>query len=96
MSANIFLLQNQFIFDNLIDTQRVYNFPIEIDVSNAFKCVIFVFVLCCVVFYHVSLRLQVPIERKKKYVMIRKEVSGENGGELSEISTSVLTTCLEG
>uniref|UniRef100_A0A672S298 DNA-dependent protein kinase catalytic subunit n=1 Tax=Sinocyclocheilus grahami TaxID=75366 RepID=A0A672S298_SINGR len=44
--------KNQFIFDNLIDTQRVYNFPIEIDV---------------------------PIERKKKYVMIRKEVSGENG-----------------
>uniref|UniRef100_A0A8C1YUK1 DNA-dependent protein kinase catalytic subunit n=1 Tax=Cyprinus carpio TaxID=7962 RepID=A0A8C1YUK1_CYPCA len=44
--------KNQFIFDNLIDTQRVYNFPIEIDV---------------------------PIERKKKYGMIRKEVSGENG-----------------
>lgn len=44
--------KNQFIFDNLIDAQRVYNFPIEIDV---------------------------PIERKKKYVMIRKEVSGENG-----------------
>lgn len=44
--------KNQFIFDNLIDLQRVYNFPIEIDV---------------------------PIERKKKYVMIRKEVSGENG-----------------
>ncbi|XP_031440254.1 DNA-dependent protein kinase catalytic subunit [Clupea harengus] len=43
--------KNQFIFDNLIDIQRVYNFPIEIDV---------------------------PIERKKKYVMIRKEVSGEN------------------
>ncbi|XP_056317923.1 DNA-dependent protein kinase catalytic subunit [Danio aesculapii] len=44
--------KNQVIFDNLIDSQRVYNFPIEIDV---------------------------PIERKKKYVMIRKEVSGENG-----------------
>ncbi|XP_030635503.1 DNA-dependent protein kinase catalytic subunit [Chanos chanos] len=44
--------KNQFIFDNIIDTQRTYNFPIEIDV---------------------------PIERKKKYVMIRKEVSGENG-----------------
>ncbi|XP_053349394.1 DNA-dependent protein kinase catalytic subunit [Clarias gariepinus] len=44
--------KNQFIFDNLIDTQRTYNFPIEIDF---------------------------PIERKKKYVMIRKEVSGENG-----------------
>ncbi|XP_062849596.1 DNA-dependent protein kinase catalytic subunit [Trichomycterus rosablanca] len=43
--------KNQFIFDNLIDTQRTYNFPIEIDV---------------------------PIERKKKYVMIRKEVSEEN------------------
>lgn len=27
-------VQNQFIFDNLIDTQRTYNFPIEIDVSN--------------------------------------------------------------
>ncbi|XP_041924731.1 DNA-dependent protein kinase catalytic subunit isoform X1 [Alosa sapidissima] len=44
--------KNQFIFDNLIDIQKMYNFPIEIDV---------------------------PIERKKKYVMIRKEVSGENG-----------------
>ncbi|TSL34570.1 DNA-dependent protein kinase catalytic subunit [Bagarius yarrelli] len=44
--------KNQFIFDNLIDTQRTYNFPIEIDF---------------------------PIERKRKYVMIRKEVSGENG-----------------
>ncbi|KAL1271164.1 hypothetical protein QQF64_030180, partial [Cirrhinus molitorella] len=44
--------KNQFIFDNLIDAQRMYDFPIEIDV---------------------------PIERKKKYVMIRKEVSGENG-----------------
>ncbi|KAL6490371.1 hypothetical protein MHYP_G00007160 [Metynnis hypsauchen] len=44
--------KNQFIFENLIDTQRTYNFPIEIEV---------------------------PIERKKKYVMIRKEVSGENG-----------------
>ncbi|XP_066538129.1 DNA-dependent protein kinase catalytic subunit [Hoplias malabaricus] len=44
--------KNQFIFENLIDTQRTYNFPIEIEV---------------------------PIERKKKYVMIRKEVSEENG-----------------
>ncbi|XP_060730052.1 DNA-dependent protein kinase catalytic subunit isoform X1 [Tachysurus vachellii] len=44
--------KNQFIFDNLIDTKRTYNFPIEIDF---------------------------PIERKRKYVMIRKEVSGENG-----------------
>ncbi|KAF4089760.1 hypothetical protein AMELA_G00069750 [Ameiurus melas] len=44
--------KNQFIFDNLIDTQRTYNFPIEIDF---------------------------PIEKKRKYVMIRKEVSGENG-----------------
>ncbi|KAL2085629.1 hypothetical protein ACEWY4_018949 [Coilia grayii] len=44
--------KNQLIFDNLLDIQRTYNFPIEIDV---------------------------PIERKKKYVMIRKEVSGENG-----------------
>uniref|UniRef100_A0A8B9LUH8 DNA-dependent protein kinase catalytic subunit n=1 Tax=Astyanax mexicanus TaxID=7994 RepID=A0A8B9LUH8_ASTMX len=44
--------KNQFIFENLVDTQRTYSFPIEIDV---------------------------PIERKKKYVMIRKEVSGENG-----------------
>uniref|UniRef100_A0A4W4HUH9 DNA-dependent protein kinase catalytic subunit n=1 Tax=Electrophorus electricus TaxID=8005 RepID=A0A4W4HUH9_ELEEL len=46
--------KNQLIFENLIDTQRIYEFPIEIDF---------------------------PIERKKKYVMIRKEVTGENGGE---------------
>uniref|UniRef100_A0AAR2L7W1 DNA-dependent protein kinase catalytic subunit n=1 Tax=Pygocentrus nattereri TaxID=42514 RepID=A0AAR2L7W1_PYGNA len=44
--------KNQFIFENLIDPHRTYNFPIEIEV---------------------------PIERKKKYVMIRKEASGENG-----------------
>ncbi|XP_028826126.1 DNA-dependent protein kinase catalytic subunit isoform X2 [Denticeps clupeoides] len=44
--------KNQLIFDNLIDTQRLYNFPVEIDV---------------------------PIERKRKYVMIRKEAHGENG-----------------
>ncbi|XP_076840848.1 DNA-dependent protein kinase catalytic subunit [Brachyhypopomus gauderio] len=44
--------KNQLIFENLIDTQRTYNFPIETDF---------------------------PIERKKKYVMIRKEVTGENG-----------------
>nr|XP_055063378.1 DNA-dependent protein kinase catalytic subunit [Misgurnus anguillicaudatus] len=44
--------KNQLIFDNLIDAQRVYNFPIEIDL---------------------------PIERKKKYVMIRKAVTGEDG-----------------
>lgn len=47
---------------------------------------LYLYLFCVVfcVFYHVSLRLQVPIERKKKYVMIRKEVSGDNGGELSE------------
>ncbi|KAI5104092.1 DNA-dependent protein kinase catalytic subunit [Silurus meridionalis] len=44
--------KNQYIFANLIDTKRTYDFPIEIDF---------------------------PIERKRKYVMIRKEVSGENG-----------------
>uniref|UniRef100_A0A8C7SFV7 DNA-dependent protein kinase catalytic subunit n=1 Tax=Oncorhynchus mykiss TaxID=8022 RepID=A0A8C7SFV7_ONCMY len=46
--------KNQLIFENLIDTQRTYRFPIEIEV---------------------------PMERKKKYVMIRKEVSEENGEE---------------
>ncbi|XP_056155309.1 DNA-dependent protein kinase catalytic subunit [Lampris incognitus] len=46
--------KNQFILENLIDVQRVYSFPIEIEV---------------------------PLERKKKYVMIRKEASEENGEE---------------
>ncbi|KAL1006455.1 hypothetical protein UPYG_G00072620 [Umbra pygmaea] len=46
--------KNQFIFENLIDTQRTYSFPVEVEV---------------------------PMERKKKYVMIRKEVSEENGDE---------------
>lgn len=32
---------------------------------------------------------QFPIERKRKYVMIRKEVSGENGGE--KLSQSLLS-----
>lgn len=44
--------KNQFILENIIDVERTYSFPIEIDV---------------------------PLERKKKYVMIRKEVSEENG-----------------
>uniref|UniRef100_A0A087Y0R2 DNA-dependent protein kinase catalytic subunit n=1 Tax=Poecilia formosa TaxID=48698 RepID=A0A087Y0R2_POEFO len=45
--------KNQFILENIIDVQRTYNFPIEIEV---------------------------PLERKKKYFMIRKEVSDETGG----------------
>uniref|UniRef100_A0A3P8SHR1 DNA-dependent protein kinase catalytic subunit n=1 Tax=Amphiprion percula TaxID=161767 RepID=A0A3P8SHR1_AMPPE len=44
--------KSQFILENIIDAERTYNFPIEIEV---------------------------PLERKKKYVMIRKEVSEENG-----------------
>ncbi|XP_068437827.1 DNA-dependent protein kinase catalytic subunit [Clinocottus analis] len=44
--------KNQFILENIIDVERTYNFPIEIEV---------------------------PLERKKKYVRIRKEVSEENG-----------------
>uniref|UniRef100_A0A3P9NWB4 DNA-dependent protein kinase catalytic subunit n=1 Tax=Poecilia reticulata TaxID=8081 RepID=A0A3P9NWB4_POERE len=44
--------KNQFILENIIDVQRIYNFPIEIEV---------------------------PLERKKKYFMIRKEVSDETG-----------------
>uniref|UniRef100_A0A3B4GU24 DNA-dependent protein kinase catalytic subunit n=1 Tax=Pundamilia nyererei TaxID=303518 RepID=A0A3B4GU24_9CICH len=46
--------KNQFILENIIDVERTYNFPIEIEV---------------------------PLERKKKYVMIRKEVNEENGGK---------------
>uniref|UniRef100_A0A3B4ZYV0 DNA-dependent protein kinase catalytic subunit n=1 Tax=Stegastes partitus TaxID=144197 RepID=A0A3B4ZYV0_9TELE len=44
--------KNQFILENIIDAERTYNFPIEIEV---------------------------PLERKKKYVLIRKEVNEENG-----------------
>ncbi|XP_061568965.1 DNA-dependent protein kinase catalytic subunit [Cololabis saira] len=44
--------KNQFILENLIDAERTYNFPVEIEV---------------------------PLERKKKYIMIRKEVREENG-----------------
>ncbi|KAJ3611495.1 hypothetical protein NHX12_021510 [Muraenolepis orangiensis] len=44
--------KNQFILENLIDVQRAYNFPVEVEV---------------------------PLERKKKYVMIRKEVNEETG-----------------
>ncbi|KAI4806498.1 hypothetical protein KUCAC02_017322 [Chaenocephalus aceratus] len=44
--------KNQFILENIIDIERTYNFPIEIEV---------------------------PLERKKKYVMIRSDVSEENG-----------------
>uniref|UniRef100_A0A667XYC1 DNA-dependent protein kinase catalytic subunit n=1 Tax=Myripristis murdjan TaxID=586833 RepID=A0A667XYC1_9TELE len=44
--------KNQFIFENLIDVQRTYTFPIEIEV---------------------------PLERKKKYIMIRRQANEENG-----------------
>ncbi|XP_070783882.1 DNA-dependent protein kinase catalytic subunit [Enoplosus armatus] len=44
--------KNQFILENIIDVERTYNFPVEIEV---------------------------PLERKKKYVIIRKGVSEENG-----------------
>ncbi|KAM8822809.1 DNA-dependent protein kinase catalytic subunit isoform 1-T1 [Spinachia spinachia] len=44
--------KNQLILENIIDVERTYNFPIEIEV---------------------------PLERKQKYVMIRKELSEENG-----------------
>nr|XP_054607336.1 DNA-dependent protein kinase catalytic subunit isoform X2 [Nothobranchius furzeri] len=44
--------KNQFILENIIDVQRTYSFPIEIEV---------------------------PLERKKKYFMIRKEISEESG-----------------
>ncbi|XP_029002542.1 DNA-dependent protein kinase catalytic subunit isoform X2 [Betta splendens] len=44
--------KNQFILENIVDVERNYNFPIEIEV---------------------------PIERKQKYIMIRKEVGEENG-----------------
>ncbi|XP_069369172.1 DNA-dependent protein kinase catalytic subunit isoform X2 [Paralichthys olivaceus] len=44
--------KNQFILENIIDVERTYNFPTEIEV---------------------------PLERKRKYIMIRKEVSDENG-----------------
>ncbi|XP_041824461.1 DNA-dependent protein kinase catalytic subunit [Melanotaenia boesemani] len=44
--------KNQFILENIIDVERTYNFPIEIEV---------------------------PLERKKKYVLIRKEASDESG-----------------
>ncbi|KAL4648766.1 DNA-dependent protein kinase catalytic subunit isoform X1 [Arapaima gigas] len=44
--------KNQFIFENLIDTQRLYRFPIEVEV---------------------------PLEKKQKYVTIRKEMAQEYG-----------------
>lgn len=44
--------KSQFILENIIDINRTYNFPVEIEV---------------------------PLERKKKYIMIRQEVSEENG-----------------
>ncbi|KAJ8010680.1 hypothetical protein DPEC_G00077640 [Dallia pectoralis] len=52
--------KNQFIFENLIDTQRTYRFPIEIEV---------------------------PMERKKRYLMIRKEVNVESGEEPAYLSS---------
>uniref|UniRef100_A0A3Q3ESV4 DNA-dependent protein kinase catalytic subunit n=1 Tax=Kryptolebias marmoratus TaxID=37003 RepID=A0A3Q3ESV4_KRYMA len=44
--------KNQFILENIVDVQKTYSFPIEIEV---------------------------PLERKKKYFMIRKEVGEESG-----------------
>uniref|UniRef100_A0A3B3VB26 DNA-dependent protein kinase catalytic subunit n=1 Tax=Poecilia latipinna TaxID=48699 RepID=A0A3B3VB26_9TELE len=55
--------KNQFILENIIDVQRTYNFPIEIEV---------------------------PLERKKKYFMIRKEVSDETGAPVYLSSQSYM------
>uniref|UniRef100_A0A3Q2PZS8 DNA-dependent protein kinase catalytic subunit n=1 Tax=Fundulus heteroclitus TaxID=8078 RepID=A0A3Q2PZS8_FUNHE len=55
--------KNQFILENIIDVQRSYNFPIEIEV---------------------------PLERKKKYFMIRKEVSDETGAPVYLSSQSYM------
>uniref|UniRef100_A0A665X1D8 DNA-dependent protein kinase catalytic subunit n=1 Tax=Echeneis naucrates TaxID=173247 RepID=A0A665X1D8_ECHNA len=54
--------KNQFILENIIDVERTYNFPVEVEV---------------------------PLERKKKYVTIRKEVSKESGVYLSSQSYMV-------
>uniref|UniRef100_A0A8D3CWJ1 DNA-dependent protein kinase catalytic subunit n=1 Tax=Scophthalmus maximus TaxID=52904 RepID=A0A8D3CWJ1_SCOMX len=55
--------KNQFILENIIDVERTYNFPVEIEV---------------------------PLERKKKYIMIRKEVSEENGAPVYLSSQSYM------
>uniref|UniRef100_A0A3B5Q0B1 DNA-dependent protein kinase catalytic subunit n=1 Tax=Xiphophorus maculatus TaxID=8083 RepID=A0A3B5Q0B1_XIPMA len=55
--------KNQFILENIIDVQRTYSFPIEIEV---------------------------PLERKKKYFMIRKEVSDETGAPVYLSSQSYM------
>uniref|UniRef100_A0A3P9H2R7 DNA-dependent protein kinase catalytic subunit n=1 Tax=Oryzias latipes TaxID=8090 RepID=A0A3P9H2R7_ORYLA len=55
--------KNQFILENIIDVERAYSFPIEIEV---------------------------PLERKKKYIMIRKEVSEENGAPVYLSSQSYM------
>ncbi|XP_023688567.2 DNA-dependent protein kinase catalytic subunit isoform X1 [Paramormyrops kingsleyae] len=52
--------KSQFIFENIIDTQRAYRFPVEIDV---------------------------PLERKQKYVTIRKETMGNSGEEPRYLSS---------
>uniref|UniRef100_A0A3P8W2M6 DNA-dependent protein kinase catalytic subunit n=1 Tax=Cynoglossus semilaevis TaxID=244447 RepID=A0A3P8W2M6_CYNSE len=55
--------QNQFILENLIDVDRSYNFPVEIEV---------------------------PLERKKKYIMIRSEVNEDNGAPVYLSSQSYM------
>ncbi|XP_066575742.1 DNA-dependent protein kinase catalytic subunit isoform X2 [Amia ocellicauda] len=49
--------KNQFIFENIIDVQRTYRFPVEIEV---------------------------PLERKKKYIAIRKEAREAGEGDADE------------
>lgn len=45
-SLTFFFLQNQFILENIIDVERTYNFPIEIEVHFACSAVFyFAFVL---------------------------------------------------
>uniref|UniRef100_A0A3B4TQG3 DNA-dependent protein kinase catalytic subunit n=1 Tax=Seriola dumerili TaxID=41447 RepID=A0A3B4TQG3_SERDU len=55
--------KNQFILENIIDVERTYNFPVEIEV---------------------------PLERKKKYITIRKEVNEENGAPVYLSSQSYM------
>lgn len=48
-----FLVQNQFILENIIDIERIYNFPVEIEVC---------------VFLNISVRLTIYFELKHWFI----------------------------
>ena len=80
------LLQGQYLWDNLIDPDRVYHFDIELEVR------IYVLVCCKILCIHI----QTPIDRKKQLTAIRNEFPSEDFRESSPLESPLCNDVLFG